>query len=591
MSPHAVPMRRTPRLVALVAALVLVPVLPAAAAAPEPVDPAQNACPPDRVESAGFSDVPPGDSTALAIDCVAGYGIAQGRSDGSFARGAPVTRAQMALFLDRVTAYAVQASGSDAQRDASDRGFDDVAAQPRAVRDAVNRLAAEGVVQGSDADGDGRASFRPAEPVTRGQMAAFLRRTLGSISTLLTGEASDGPSSDTDYFDDDAGSVFEDDINAVADVGIAAGVSETAFRPGDAVTRQQMARFLARLLEVEVAQGVFPSRYAEGGRPLDPEPGADGPATPSAPAEVARGLRVPWGLAPLPGGGALVSERDSAQLKRVAADGAVTTIATVPGVVPGGEGGLMGLALSPTFAEDSLVYAYLTAANDNRVVRFPFSGSGIGAVTPIVTGIPKASIHNGGRIAFGPDGTLYVGTGDAADTRRSQDPSSSGGKILRVTRDGAVPGDNPDPRSPVFSLGHRNVQGLGFDEAGRLWASELGQNSFDEVNLIRGGGNYGWPVVEGRGGDPRFVDPVVTWRPEEASPSGATVAAGSFWVAALRGQRLWQVPLDGNGGVGEDRAHFVGQLGRLRAVAEVAPNVLWLLTNESDARVIEVRLS
>lgn len=584
-------MRRTPRLVPVVAALLLLPVLPASAAAPEPVDPARNACPPDRVQPAGFSDVPPDDSTALAIDCVAGYGIAQGRSDGSFARGAPVTRAQMALFLDRVTAYALQASGSDAQRDASDGGFDDLGAQPQQVRDAVHRLANEGVAQGSDADADGRPSFRPGEPVARGQMAAFLRRTLGSIQTLLSGEASDGPSTDTDYFSDDSASVFEDDINAVADVGIAAGVTATQFQPGASVTRQQMARFLARLLEVEVSGGLFPSRYAEGGRPLDPEPGTDGPATPAAPTEIARGLRVPWGIAPLPSGGALVSERDSALLKRVEPNGSVTSLGQVPGVVPGGEGGLMGLALSPTFADDNLVYAYLTAAGDNRVVRFPLAGNGIGAVTPIVTGIPKASIHNGGRIAFGPDGTLYIGTGDAGDTSRSQNRGSSGGKILRVTRDGAVPGDNPDPRSPVFSLGHRNVQGLGFDSAGRLWASELGQNTFDEVNLIRAGGNYGWPVVEGRGGDSRYVDPVVTWSPEEASPSGATVAAGSFWVAALRGQRLWQVPLDGDGGVGEDRAHFVGQLGRLRAVVEVAPNTLWVLTNESDARVMQVRLS
>jgi glucose/arabinose dehydrogenase len=371
---------------------------------------------------------------------------------------------------------------------------------------------------------------------------------------------------------------------------MAALLRRTQFRPDLSVTRQQMARFLARLLEVEVAAGAFPSRYDEGGRPLEPEPGTDGPAEPAAPVEVARGLRLPWGLAPLPTGGALVSERDSALLKRVLPDGTVTTLGQVPGVVPGGEGGLMGLALSPTFADDALVYAYFTAAGDNRVVRFPVSGDRIGPVTPIVTGIPKASIHNR-RIAFGPDGTLYIGTGDAGDPSRAQDRSSSGGKILRVTRDGAVPGDNRDPSSPIFSLGHRNVQGLGFDDAGRLWASELGQNSFDEVNLIRPGGNYGWPIVEGRGGDARFVDPLATWQPEEASPSGATVAAGSFWVAALRGQRLWQVPLDGDGGVGTDRAHFVGQLGRLRAVAEVAPDTLWLLTNESDARVMQVRLS
>jgi glucose/arabinose dehydrogenase len=310
--------------------------------------------------------------------------------------------------------------------------------------------------------------------------------------------------------------------------------------------------------------------------------------TPGAPTEVARGLSVPWGLAVLPGGGALVSERDTARVKRVDADGTVTTLGTVPGVVPGGEGGLLGLALSPQFASDNLVYAYYTARNDNRVVRFPLGD--VAAQQPVVTGIPKGTVHNGGRIAFGPDGRLHVGTGDAGDSRRAQDPASSGGKVLRVNADGTVPADNPFAGSNVFSLGHRNVQGLGFDADGRLYASELGQNSFDEVNVIVRGGNYGWPVVEGRGGGDRFIDPVVTWTPAESSPSGAVVAAGSFWVAALRGQRLWQVALDGNGGVGEVRPHFVNQFGRLRAVAQVPDGSLWVLTNESDGRVLRVPL-
>ena len=179
----------------------------------------------------------------------------------------------------------------------------------------------------------------------------------------------------------------------------------------------------------------------------------------------------------------------------------------------------------------------------------------------------------------------------AGVSSRSQDTSTSGGKILRVNPDGTIPSDNPFAGSNIWSLGHRNVQGLGFDDAGRLYASELGQNTFDEVNVIRPGANYGWPEVEGRGGDSRFVDPVVTWSPAEASPSGAVVAAGSFWVAALRGQRLWQVVLNGDGGVRDVRPHFVGQFGRLRAVAQVPDGSLWVLTNESDGRVIRVPLS
>ena len=581
-------MRPTPAVALALAALLALPTAPALArdAAPQPVDPAATACPPDRVQSAGFDDVPPGDAAALAIDCVAGYGIATGRSADHYDRSSPVTRAQMALFLDRVTDYALQASGAAAQRNGAHVGFDDLGGQSLAVRDAVNRLAREQVVDGSDANADGRPSYRPREPVTRGQMAALLRRTLGSIETLLTGQASQGPSSDADYFDDDAQSVFEPDINAVASVGLASGVRDGVFAPTQSVTRQQMALFVARLLEVEVASGAFRSRYDDGGRPLEPAPART--ALVGAPAEVARGLSVPWGLAPLAGGGALVSERDTALLKQVAPDGRVDTLGQVPGVVPGGEGGLMGIALSPGFAGDRLVYAYLTAGGDNRVVRFSVDGGRVGPVTPVLTGIPKANIHNGGRIAFGPDGLLYVGTGDAGNADRAQDRGSLGGKILRIAGDGGVPGDNPFPGSPVWSLGHRNVQGLGFDAAGRLYASELGQNTFDEVNVIRPGANYGWPVVEGRGGGDRYVDPVVTWTPAEASPSGATVASGSFFVAALRGQRLWQVPLDGNGGVQEPRALFIGELGRQRAVAEMPDGDLWVLTNESPGRVIRV---
>jgi glucose/arabinose dehydrogenase len=539
------------------------------------------------VTSAGFTDVPPGDATALAIDCVAGYGIARGSRSGSYDRTSSVTRGQMALFLDRVTAYALQAAGSPAQRDASDVGFDDLGAVLPEVRQAVNRLAREGVVQGSDADGDGRPSYRPAEAVTRGQMAALLRRTAASVQTLLQGSPRSAPQPANAFTDDD-GSVFERDIDAVAAAGIAAGTGGGRFSPALPVTRQQMAVFLARLLEVEVEAGVIRSRYAEGGRPLDQPPAT--PAVPGAPTEVARGLSLPWGLAVLPGGGALVSERDTALVKRVAADGTVTSLGQVPGVVPGGEGGLLGLALSPSYASDGLVYAYLTAGSDNRVVRFRLSPGPVD-VAPVVTGIPKGSIHNGGRIAFGPDGNLYVGTGDAGVTSRSQDLGTSAGKVLRVRPDGTLPADNPFAGSNVWSLGHRNVQGLGFDAAGRLYASELGQNTFDEVNVVVRGGNYGWPVVEGRGGDSRFVDPVVTWSPAESSPSGAVVAGGSFWVAALRGQRLWQVPLDGQGGVQAPRAHFTGQFGRLRAVAQVPDGALWVLTNESPGRVLRVPLS
>jgi hypothetical protein len=281
---------------ALACLLVLTPTAPALArdAAPQPVDPATSACPPDRVQSAGFTDVPRGDATALAIDCVAGYGIARGTRSGAYDRSSTVTRGQMALFLDRVTAYALQSTGSTTRRNSSDAGFDDLGGQLPEIVQAVNRLANEGVVRGSDADRNGRFSYRPAERMSRGQMAALLRRSLGSIETLLTGRPSSGPSSSSDYFDDDAGSVFEPDINAVTGAGIAGGFPDGRFGADAPITRQQMALFLARLLEVEVRDGVFPSRYADGGRPVEPPP-PSGPAVPGRPTQVAAGCRCRGG--------------------------------------------------------------------------------------------------------------------------------------------------------------------------------------------------------------------------------------------------------------------------------------------------------
>jgi glucose/arabinose dehydrogenase len=294
---------------------------------------------------------------------------------------------------------------------------------------------------------------------------------------------------------------------------------------------------------------------------------------------VARDLEAPWGLAFLPDGGALVSERDRGRILRVRPGAEPEEVATVPGVAPRGEGGLLGVAVSPDYQRDRLVYAYLTTTDDNRIVRFRVGE----APQVLLAGIPRAAIHNGGRIAFGPDGMLYAGTGDASDGRNAQDPGSLGGKILRLRPDGGVPDGNPFPGSPVWSLGHRNVQGLAWDADGRLFATEFGQNRVDEINLVQRGGNYGWPEVEGNGGGDRFRDPVVTWPTAQASPSGATIAGGTLYAAALRGERLWSVPLDG-GGAGRPRALLVGAYGRLRHVAVAADGSLWVLTSNRDGR-------
>jgi glucose/arabinose dehydrogenase len=298
---------------------------------------------------------------------------------------------------------------------------------------------------------------------------------------------------------------------------------------------------------------------------------------------VARDLEVPWGLAFLPDGSALVSERDTARIRQVSPGGRVRTVGRVTGVDGTAEGGLLGIALSPTYAEDQLLFAYFTDGSQNVVARMTFDGARLSGQRRILDGIPGGPIHNGGRIAFGPDGFLYVGTGEAGRTELSQDRDSLGGKILRITPDGDPAPGNPFPGSPVYSLGHRNVQGLAWDAQGRMWAAEFGQNTWDELNRIRPGRNYGWPEVEGRSSDDRFVNPVRQWRTDVASPSGIAVAGGSVFMAGLRGARLWQIPIV-DGRAGRPRARLTDRYGRLRTVATAPDGSVWLTTSNRDGR-------
>lgn len=308
------------------------------------------------------------------------------------------------------------------------------------------------------------------------------------------------------------------------------------------------------------------------------------PSPTAASVEVlATGFEVPWGLTVLDNGTVVVAERDTAQIWWVPPGGEPVPVGEVPGVVPDGEGGLLGIAVPPD-GDGATFWAYYTAESDNRVARVTFtSGSRTGdpEVAVVLDGIPKAGNHNGGRIAFGPDGFLYVSTGDASDSGLSQDPESLAGKILRITPEGEPAPDNPDPGSPVWSLGHRNVQGLAWDGDGRLWATEFGQNDLDEVNLIEPGNNYGWPEVEGTGGGPEFTEPVVTWPTSEASPSGLAVGPdGALYVAALRGESLWRVPLDGPE-AGEPERLLQGEYGRLRSVVTGPDDALYVLNNNT----------
>jgi glucose/arabinose dehydrogenase len=302
---------------------------------------------------------------------------------------------------------------------------------------------------------------------------------------------------------------------------------------------------------------------------------------------VASGLEAPWGLAFLPDGGALITERDSGRLLRLDSSRNIEEVQRLPEGGTG-EGGLLGITLSPNYDSDELVYAYYTTAQDNRVVRFRLGEE----PEPVLTGIPVASFHNGGRIAFGPDGLLYVGTGDAGERGIAQDPNSLGGKILRITAAGDVPPDNPFPNNPVYSYGHRNVQGLAWDENGQLYASEFGQNTYDEANRIEPGGNYGWPGVEGLGNDPRYINPISTFATSEASPSGIEILKngaipqweGDLFMAGLRGQRLWRLGLDESGNVIEQEALLQREAGRLRHVVQAPDGSLWVLTNNRDGR-------
>jgi glucose/arabinose dehydrogenase len=286
------------------------------------------------------------------------------------------------------------------------------------------------------------------------------------------------------------------------------------------------------------------------------------------------GLDLPWGVAFLPDGSALVTERDSARLLRVRTDGTVREEQRIGEARPRGEGGLLGVAVSPSYETDRWVYVYYSTEDDNRIARLRLGEE----PRTILTGIPRAGNHNGGRLAFGPDGMLYAGTGDAADTSRSQDRQSLGGKILRMTPEGRPAPGNPFPGSVVWSLGHRNVQGLAWASDGRMYASEFGQNRYDELNRITAGANYGWPDVEGTGDDPRFVNPVATWNPDDASPSGIAIVGDRVYVACLRGQRLYRVGLDGTGA----QALLAGRYGRLRAIAPAPDGSLWVLTSNRD---------
>ncbi|MFQ5939629.1 MAG: PQQ-dependent sugar dehydrogenase [Alphaproteobacteria bacterium] len=329
-----------------------------------------------------------------------------------------------------------------------------------------------------------------------------------------------------------------------------------------------------------------------------------------------QGLEVPWSLVFLPDGRALVSERPGRI--RLIRDGALqedpyAVLDTVEGgegligfvlnLAVGGEGGLMGLAVHPRFPEEPYIYAMHTYRGPdgvaNRVIRLEDRGNRARFDRVIIDGIPGGLNHNGGRIAFGPDGMLYVTTGETFDAELAADLDALGGKILRLTPEGKVPRDNPFPGSPVYSFGHRNPQGIAWHpETGDLFSSEhgpsgeFGLGAHDEINVVKAGGDYGWPNVVGAPGREPYIDPIVVWRDTAVPPAGMTFYHGDLFIAVLGSGALLRIGLaQARPGYRVERIErwfasgpHTGQLGRIRDVVVGPDDRLYILTSNRDGR-------
>ncbi|WP_405875866.1 MULTISPECIES: PQQ-dependent sugar dehydrogenase [unclassified Streptomyces] len=314
-----------------------------------------------------------------------------------------------------------------------------------------------------------------------------------------------------------------------------------------------------------------------------------------------KGWSNPWGIAFLPdGASALVTENETSRVFRLRDDGSRTQVGKVPNVVvlqPGddGVGGLLGVALSPSWdgKKDKSVFFMHTTASETRVVRMDYDGKALSGYTVLLDGIRRGSNHNGGRIAFGPDGYLYVATGEATQAQLAQDKNSVNGKILRITKTGAPAPGNPFGNH-IYSYGHRNPQGLAWDSKGRLWSSEIGQDATDELNLIKPGANYGWPRCEGTCDDDGMTNPKVTWD-HTTAPAQVAVVGDNLYVSSLRGFKLWRIPIDAvDEGKGNDEKTSVFSGYALRALAKVpGKNELWMGTSrngDGDDRILRVTI-
>lgn len=302
---------------------------------------------------------------------------------------------------------------------------------------------------------------------------------------------------------------------------------------------------------------------------------------------VARELEIPWAMDFLPDGSIIFTERPGRVRLIDINKGLVSEpLIIIDEVSHIGEGGLLGVAVHPHFSENGFVYFYCTyeykGGLANKVVRYQMRGKTLKNKNIIIDRIPGAAIHNGGRIKFGPDQFLYITTGDAAQPQLAQEKDSLAGKILRITDKGRIPADNPFPDSPVYSFGHRNPQGLAWDDKGKLWATEHGQSATDEVNLIRSGRNYGWPVIRGDEKVIGLENPFIHSGKETWAPSGAAFWKDSLFFVGLRDQTLFELKISNN--KTSLLRHLQKSLGRLRDIVVTPDGFLYVLTSNRDGR-------
>lgn len=324
---------------------------------------------------------------------------------------------------------------------------------------------------------------------------------------------------------------------------------------------------------------------------LPPDERAPEPSVPTPPAEnqtvhvVAENLDVPWGIEFLPDGDMLVTERTGTLLR---VDDNTGKRYPVEGVEHRGEGGLLGVEAHPDFAQNNHIYLYMTASDPdgsgliNRVTRYTLEENTLSNPETLISDIPGAVYHDGGRMEFGPDGLLYITTGDSGNAQLAQDRDSLAGKILRLNPDGSVPANNPFG-TPIYSYGHRNPQGLAWDENGNLWATEHGNRRHDELNLIRAGNNYGWPVIEADQSRQDMEQPKIYADDTTWAPAGAAYVDGNIVFAGLRGQSLYAAELSGES-VTDFTQLLENEYGRLRAVELGADGYLYVSTSNTDGR-------